>query len=216
MWFWGQGFSSIAVDARRIDLRAGADGSSARALQLAAIALTAAVVVTCAPWPGFADVRVSFAERWWPQSDSTAALAAIRAQEVQYWLAYETAYPQPRAEKPRGYQLAARSEPAAGSGRSRHIEDGLASYYRNGDDGGVRTASGEGFNERALTAAHRTLPFGTRVRVTNVASGRSVTVRINDRGPFVDGRVIDVSQAAAEELGMVGRGVTKVKLDVVQ
>jgi rare lipoprotein A len=67
-----------------------------------------------------------------------------------------------------------------------------------------------------LTAAHPTLPFGTRVRVTNVATGRSVTVRVNDRGPFVHGRVIDVSQAAAEELGMVGRGVTKVKLDVVR
>src|SRR5262249_52233507 len=160
--------------------------------------------------------RASFADRWWPgQPDRTAALAAIRAQEVQYWLQYETAYPQPKAEKSRGYQLAARSEPAAGSGlaaRARPVQERVAGYHRNGDDGGVRTANGEGFNERALTAAHRTLPFGTRVRVTNVASGRSVTVRINDRGPFIDGRVIDVSPAAAEELGMVGRGVTKVKL----
>jgi rare lipoprotein A len=218
MWFWGLGISSIDVDARRIDLRAGAHNPSARLLRFAAVALTAAVIATCVPWPGFADVRASFAERWSPitQSDRTTALAAIRAQEVQYWLAYETAYPQLKVEKPRGYQLAARSEPAAGSARSRYIEAGLASYYRNADDGGVRTASGEDFNERALTAAHRTLPFGTRVRVTNLASGRSVTVRINDRGPFIDGRVIDVSQAAAEELRMVGRGVTKVKLDVVE
>ena len=59
-------------------------------------------------------------------------------------------------------------------------------------------------------------PFGTRVRVTNVATGKSVTVRINDRGPFISGRVVDVSHAAAESLGMVGQGVTKVKLDVVQ
>ena len=59
-------------------------------------------------------------------------------------------------------------------------------------------------------------PFGTKVRVTNVRSGRTVTVRINDRGPFVPGRVIDLSQAAAEELGIVGRGIAKVKLDVVQ
>jgi len=90
--------------------------------------------------------------------------------------------------------------------------EGLASFY--GSD--QQTASGERFNPRALTAAHRTLPFGTKVRVTNVRSGRSVTVRINDRGPFVHGRVIDVSQAAAEELGIVGRGIAKVKLDVVQ
>jgi rare lipoprotein A len=90
--------------------------------------------------------------------------------------------------------------------------DGLASYYSHGS----RTASGEKFNPRELTAAHPTLPFGTRVRVTNVTTGRSVTVRINDRGPFVRGRVIDVSHSAAESLGMVGRGVAKVKLDVVE
>src|SRR5204863_10180018 len=95
---------------------------------------------------------------------------------------------------------------------SRDTSYGLASYY----GGGSQTASGEKFNARALTAAHRTLPFGTRVRVTNVASGRSVTVRVNDRGPFVPGRVVDVSYSAAETLGMVGVGIAKVKLDVVQ
>jgi rare lipoprotein A len=67
-----------------------------------------------------------------------------------------------------------------------------------------------------LTAAHPTLPFGTKLRVTNVASGRSVTVRINDRGPYVPGRVVDVSYSAADKLGMVGTGLAKVKLDVVQ
>jgi rare lipoprotein A len=90
--------------------------------------------------------------------------------------------------------------------------DGIASFYSQGS----RTASGEKFNPRELTAAHPTLPFGTRVRVTNVSTGRSVTVRINDRGPFIRGRVIDVSHSAAESLGMVGRGVAKVKLDVVE
>jgi len=89
---------------------------------------------------------------------------------------------------------------------------GLASFYSEGQ----KTASGERFNKRELTAAHRTLPFGTRVRVTNVATGKSVTVRINDRGPFVRGRVVDVSSAAAETLGMVNQGVAKVKLDVVR
>jgi rare lipoprotein A len=67
-----------------------------------------------------------------------------------------------------------------------------------------------------LTAAHPTLPFGTRLRVTNVSNGRSVIVRINDRGPFVAGRAVDVSSSAAERIGIVERGVAKVKLDVVQ
>jgi rare lipoprotein A len=96
--------------------------------------------------------------------------------------------------------------------KSNSASDGVASFYRHGS----RTASGERFNPRELTAAHRTLPFGTKVRVTNVANGQSVTVRVNDRGPFVSGRVIDVSHAAAESLGMVGSGVAKVKLDVVE
>ena len=67
-----------------------------------------------------------------------------------------------------------------------------------------------------MTAAHQTLPFGTRLRVTDVATGRSVTVRVNDRGPFVPGRVVDVSASAAETLGITGKGVAKVKLDVVE
>ena len=88
---------------------------------------------------------------------------------------------------------------------------GLASFYGHQS----RTASGEKFNPHELTAAHRTLPFGTRVRVTDVSTGRSVTVRVNDRGPFVPGRVVDISSSAAETLGISGRGVAKVKLDVV-
>jgi len=89
---------------------------------------------------------------------------------------------------------------------------GIASFYTEGSE----TASGEKFDGRKLTAAHPTLPFGTRVRVTNITNGRSVTVRINDRGPFVSGRVVDVSYSAAETLGMTERGVAKVKLEVVQ
>ena len=89
---------------------------------------------------------------------------------------------------------------------------GVASYYSSG----VRTASGEAFNPNEFTAAHRTLPFGTKLRVTNVSTGQSVTVRVNDRGPFVPGRVVDVSHSAAESLGMTGKGVAKDKLNVVQ
>jgi rare lipoprotein A len=88
---------------------------------------------------------------------------------------------------------------------------GVASFYTEG----TKTASGEKFNTMEMTAAHPTLPFGTKLRVTNVASGRSVTVRVNDRGPYVQGRVVDVSYSAADALGMVGKGVAKVKLDVV-
>ena len=89
---------------------------------------------------------------------------------------------------------------------------GVASFYTEEQ----QTASGEKFDTHDLTAAHPTLPFGTRLRVTNVETGRSVTVRVNDRGPYVPGRVVDVSYAAADALGMVGSGVAKVKLDVVQ
>jgi rare lipoprotein A len=89
---------------------------------------------------------------------------------------------------------------------------GVASFYTEGQ----QTASGEKFDTHDLTAAHPTLPFGTRLRVTNVATGRSVTVRVNDRGPYVPGRVVDVSHSAADALGMVGSGIAKVKLDVVR
>jgi rare lipoprotein A len=90
--------------------------------------------------------------------------------------------------------------------------NGLASFYTEG----AKTANGETFNTHELTAAHPSLPFGTRLRVTNVTNGQSVTVRVNDRGPYVPGRVVDVSYSAAEQLGMVKGGVAKVKLDVVQ
>ena len=88
---------------------------------------------------------------------------------------------------------------------------GIASFYT----GDQQTASGEKFNTHDLTAAHRTLPFGTRLRVTNVATGRSVTVRVNDRGPYIPGRVVDVSGSAANELGITESGIAKVKVDVV-
>jgi hypothetical protein len=88
----------------------------------------------------------------------------------------------------------------------------LASFYSHGR----WTANGEKFDPKDLTAAHRTLPFGTRVRVTSLTTGRSVTVRVNDRGPYIRGRAIDVSSSAAKMLGITRQGVAKVKLDVVQ
>ena len=91
-------------------------------------------------------------------------------------------------------------------------QSGIASVYAYA---GERTANGEHAKPSGLTAAHRTLPFGTRLRVTDLATGQSVTVRINDRGPYVAGRTVDLSQGAAESLGIVNRGIAKVKVDIV-
>jgi rare lipoprotein A len=119
--------------------------------------------------------------------------------------AYKTSrrhYAEAPARKHRSYRVAS----LGGGGYS-----GMASYYSQGQ----RTASGVRFNPGALTAAHRSLPFGTRVRVTNRANGRSVVVTINDRGPFVGGRVIDLSRAAAQAISMTGAGVAAVSLEVL-
>ncbi|MGB3639047.1 MAG: septal ring lytic transglycosylase RlpA family protein [Rivularia sp. (in: cyanobacteria)] len=91
---------------------------------------------------------------------------------------------------------------------------GIASFY-GAYFAGRKTASGERFNPSRMTAAHRTLPFGTRVRVTNMRNGRSVVVRINDRGPFIRGRVIDLSKGAAGVIGMIGRGIAPVRVEVL-
>lgn len=88
---------------------------------------------------------------------------------------------------------------------------GLASYYWQPQ----RVASGGWFNPNALTAAHKTLPFGTRVRVTNLRNGRSVVVRINDRGPYIRGRIIDLSKRAAQVIAMQGAGVVPVRVDIL-
>jgi rare lipoprotein A len=98
--------------------------------------------------------------------------------------------------------------PAAAAG------EGIASYYGKGFHG-RRTASGQRFDQYAMTAAHRTLRFGTRVRVTNLRNGRDVVVTVNDRGPFVHGRIIDLSRAAASRLGMLRSGVARVRVEVV-
>ena len=95
------------------------------------------------------------------------------------------------------------------------VSTGQASWYGPGFFGN-RTASGEVLRPGTLTAAHRTLPFGTKVRVTNLWNGRSAVVRINDRGPFHGARVIDLAHGAANQLGLVASGVAKVKLEVLR
>jgi hypothetical protein len=89
---------------------------------------------------------------------------------------------------------------------------GLASFYSTG----LKTANGERFDPGQLTAAHRTLPFGTRLQVTNMQTGKTVMVRVNDRGPYIDGRELDLSRYAAESLGIVDQGVAKVHMAIVQ
>ena len=93
-------------------------------------------------------------------------------------------------------------------------EEGEASYYADSLNGG-KTASGELYDKDALSAAHRSLPFGTRVKVTYLKTGQSVVVVINDRGPFEKGRIIDLSSAAAKQLGLIDAGHGKVRLEVI-
>ena len=95
------------------------------------------------------------------------------------------------------------------------VYHGNASWYGPGFFGN-RTANGELFRRGTMTAAHRSLPFGTRVRVTNLWNGRSAVVRINDRGPFHGGRIIDLAHGAAQELGVTASGVARVKLEVLR
>jgi rare lipoprotein A len=191
--------------------------ASRRITRLGAVVLAAASLAACAQssvvrqseWRSTGTSRQAAIEH-----PRRPAVAAIAPQSIApKWITPKSTTPKSVATAPRS--IVRRQEPAepdknaAGTPR---VSQGLASFYSYD----TQTASGEKFDARELTAAHPSLPFGTRLRVTNVTTGRSVTVRVNDRGPYVAGRVVDVSHSAAEELGMVGQGVAKVKLDVVQ
>jgi rare lipoprotein A len=139
-------------------------------------------------------------------AEASAALEPVAIREVQDELA-----PAP----PIRPALPAPIAPAPRSPRVIQVSNGEASWYGPGFFGN-RTASGEVLRPGTLTAAHRTLPFGTRVRVTNLWNGRQAVVRINDRGPFHGGRVIDLAHGAAQELGVVASGVARVKLEILQ
>ena len=112
-------------------------------------------------------------------------------------------------------KLTAAREAAVQQPLVRSTSEGEASWYGPGFFGNL-TANGEIYRPGTMTAAHRTLPFGTRVRVTNLWNGRSAVVRINDRGPYVGQRVIDLGHGAAEELDMFHSGIAQVKLEVLQ
>ncbi|RUO29531.1 septal ring lytic transglycosylase RlpA family protein [Aliidiomarina sanyensis] len=96
-----------------------------------------------------------------------------------------------------------------------YTETGVASYYAMKYQF-RQTANGERFNQLAMTAAHKTLPFGTRVRVTNLTNNQSVVVRINDRGPFIEGRIIDLSRSAFSRIGDLNSGLVQVKIEVIE
>jgi rare lipoprotein A len=117
---------------------------------------------------------------------------------------------QPPAPQPSAPPAVERQPPVPGA----YVEDGIASWYGAPFDG-HRTSDGEIYDMHQFTAAHRTLPFNSIVRVTNLTNGKQTEVRINDRGPFVGNRVIDLSYAAAHAIGMVGPGTAQVRLDLV-
>ncbi|MBK1647724.1 septal ring lytic transglycosylase RlpA family protein [Rhabdochromatium marinum] len=94
------------------------------------------------------------------------------------------------------------------------VQSGIASYYHDSLQGN-KTASGQIYDKNRISAAHKTLPLGTKVKVTDTKTGRSIVVRINDRGPFVKGRIIDLSRRAASQLDMIHRGIARVKVEVL-
>lgn len=145
-----------------------------------------------------------------PAASCISAKAPVTATKSVHYAkkAHKTASTKVRGHKSASHQTkshkAARSYSGGGS-------RGMASYYWEGQ----RVASGGWFNPNAMTAAHKTLPFGTRVVVTNQRNGRSVTVTINDRGPYIRGRIIDLSRAAAARIGMTASGVAPVTMSVI-
>jgi rare lipoprotein A len=145
----------------------------------------------------------------------TAATVPAMASSSHHKATYhKAAYHKASYQKKAHYASGSRKHYAHANAR-KHVggsaAGGMASYYWQGQ----QTASGVRFNPEGMTAAHRTLPFGTRVRVTNKSNGQSVVVTINDRGPFVGGRVIDLSRGAARKINMTGAGVARVSLEVL-
>lgn len=171
------------------------DGTRTHRRALRAAALVAALMLPAsASAPALADSG--------PAAGFNASFAAVAAQQVSFTPA------------PHAVDIAAIEPPVEAEPAGQAIGAGVASYYGRKFHG-RRTASGETFDMNQMTAAHRTLPFGSKLRVTNPANGRSVVVRVNDRGPFHGNRVIDVSRAAATELGLIGPGKGQVELELI-
>jgi rare lipoprotein A len=155
------------------------------------------------PLPGAAAPRTRSAARSTSQSTASAKAASRRQATTQVASASSS------EEAPQ--RKGRRSQPTSTSSATGGGEWGVASYYWQPQ----RVASGGWFNPNAYTAAHKSLPFGTRVRVTRTDNGNSVEVTINDRGPYVAGRIIDLSKRAAESIGMTGQGLARVRVQVL-
>lgn len=148
-----------------------------------------------------------------PAQASTPVVATAGSEFAASFEAFDE-LPVPAEADPEAVDLGSFEPPVEEEPATRSLGSGIASYYA-GKFHGRRTASGEIFDNGALTAAHRSLPFGTMVRVINPRTGASVVVRINDRGPFTKGRTIDLSRAAAEEIGIVRAGHGTVELELI-
>lgn len=157
---------------------------------------------------GFANAQTASAayECMGPAPACTKAHA--HSKKAAYKQTYKKVSYKTSGKKSYGYKASKKSYSVASSGGG---HSGMASYYWQPQ----RVASGGWFNPNAMTAAHKTLPFGTKVRVTNRNNGRSVVVTINDRGPYIKGRIIDLSRAAAQQVGMTGSGVAPVSVSVL-
>jgi len=149
--------------------------------------------------------------RPWPSSYMVAGLAFA----MLFGCAQPERVPEPPPPTPAQPVLPPSAPPSSGAIATSTQQRGRISMYGN-DFAGRKTASGDLFDPKALTMAHRTLPFGTRVRVTNLENQRSVEVVVNDRGPFVSGRIADLSEAAARRIGMVSDGVVEALLDILR
>lgn len=160
---------------------------------------------------GLIDARPASAAGWQCTGPEVACRGASHAKKATYKKAASHRNHKANRYAKAERSVAKRSSNVASSGSSGGGSTGMASYYWQGQ----MTASGARFNPSGMTAAHRTLPFGTKVLVTNRNNGRSVTVTINDRGPFIKGRIIDLSSGAAGVIGMKGSGVAPVSISVL-
>jgi rare lipoprotein A len=173
--------------------------------QLISATLAGAMIYGCAQLQQAPESELSTL----PPADFTPSVPSVPPLPV------PSASPTPEATAPSPPAAAVASPPAPDETTVSRQERGRISMYGRKFTG-RKTASGEPFDPKALTMAHPSLPFGTRVRVTNLENQRSVEVVVNDRGPFVSGRIADLSQAAARRLGMVGDGVVEALLDIMQ
>ena len=186
-------------------------------------ALTAVCMFAGAGWAladGWGDGSPAYRNLSWSGTtrDSGVARSASRSENYESRRRTRTAEASDDEDRPQRRSRSARTERSrvargsiASGGSSSGGSVGMASYYWQPQ----RVASGGWFNPNAMTAAHKSLPFGTRVRVTHVGNGRSVDVTINDRGPYVAGRIIDLSRAAASAINMTGQGVAQIRLMVL-